>query len=338
MKNYFHSQIKPFSHLLQKANPSFIEDAYARQYLEQLLLAREYFLRIYSDCLQKAFPRMAGDEALIDFGCGNGLLALFAKFCGIKKVYAVDRNTAFLDAAKQLSAQVSVNIDDWINSNEETIVNYFPPAKPNALIATDVIEHIYNPDKFLSSLRQWSGSMKMIFTTSAVNENPFIRMKLKQSHKIAEWKINNPVHSALPEFAGLSYLEARKKMIEKKYPALPAEKVLQFARQTRGLMRQDIFNVIDGKIHYLPSHPTNTCDPLTGSWAERLLPLKTYLEIFNRHHCRMYVSKGYYNEFRMGVGGAACFLINRIIPLSGFLLVPFLFFEVIPGGGNIREP
>jgi hypothetical protein len=45
------------------------------------------------------------------------------------------------------------------------------------------------------------------------------------------------------------------------------------AKKTRGLMKDDIEKLVEeyiasGKITYQPDHPTNTCDPYTGNWAD----------------------------------------------------------------------
>jgi DNA phosphorothioation-dependent restriction protein DptG len=45
----------------------------------------------------------------------------------------------------------------------------------------------------------------------------------------------------------------------------------------------------------------NTCDPNTGNWTERILPLKKYQEILNRQKYQVRIKNGFYNSDRKNI-------------------------------------
>ena len=80
------------------------------------------------------------------------------------------------------------------------------------------------------------------------------------------------------------FLTIRERMIAKKWTNLEKEQVQLLARNTRGLYGDAIFESAKHQLttkQFQPAitHPTNTCDPLTGNWAEHSIDL-TYLRSF----------------------------------------------------------
>src|SRR6476660_5451299 len=154
--NQFDKFIPAFSQQLQLALPHQLEDLYPRKYLEHLLSHRNYYLGIYSQLLNKLFNSgMATPNAavLVDFGAGNGLLGLFAKFCGVRTVYINDRDPHFLNASKILAAQLGITIDGFIEGDIESVASFPFTTPPGIIAGTDVIEHIYDLDIFFETIR-----------------------------------------------------------------------------------------------------------------------------------------------------------------------------------------
>src|SRR6185437_12284693 len=88
------SHVEVFSRLLSKVN---IDEAglgdYQLTYLKHLFSHKNYYLRIYSQVLNEVLDKSQKQKAdifLVDYGAGNGLLGLFAKYCGFGKVVQVD--------------------------------------------------------------------------------------------------------------------------------------------------------------------------------------------------------------------------------------------------------
>lgn len=73
-----------------------------------------------------------------------------------------------------------------------------------------------------------------------------------------------------------SFQDIRKEIINNYDPALDSEIIEKIAKLIRGLMKHDTEKCVDEynknrRILYKPDHPTNTCDPFTGNWAEHLM-------------------------------------------------------------------
>src|SRR3954471_10996003 len=108
----FRQNIPQFEKLLDNVNvESSSSELYCRKYLGHLLQHKRYYLTIYADVLEKLIShsnQKAADILLIDFGAGNGLLGIFAKFCGFKKLFINDIDEKFITAARNLALQINV--------------------------------------------------------------------------------------------------------------------------------------------------------------------------------------------------------------------------------------
>lgn len=337
----FKNYIPDFIQLLQKVNTNAISNnAYAQEYLQILLNHKLHYLRIYATVLEKAFAARNNTQvALLDFGTGNGLLALFAKFCGIEKVYASDINQDFLEAAQAFSKQLNLPIEGWILGNEKSLATYFNNQSLDIVIGTDVIEHVYNLDELFNTFNQINKSIITVFTTASVAENPIKSRQLKKLQLRDELEDSNAFQATNDnKYAGMSFLEIRKKIINAIAPNLEETLLLQLAQKTRGLNKTDIeqaiINYLNNKIEpLLINHPTNTCDPITGSWTERLLTLKEYEEIHLRHDKTLLVHNGFYNSSEKGVKSLLASVFNTIIKLLGsvgIMISPFIILEGLP--------
>ena len=96
----------------------------------------------------------------------------------------------------------------------------------------------------------------------------------------------------------------------------------------KGLTYPDIQKAIEKKSLPSPEDPYNTCDPATGNWAERILPIQTYEDLLAPYQFKLKVEKGFYNADRNNpVLSLICKGINALIRNSGsfgFLLAPFI--------------
>lgn len=114
----------------------------------------------------------------------------------------------------------------------------------------------------------------------------------------------------------------------KTLPGFLPKEVETWARQTRGLTYPDIQKAIEEKSLPIPEDPYNTCDPATGNWTERILPIQTYEDLLAPYRFKLKVEKGFYNADRSNrVLSLICKSINALIRNSGsfgFLLAPFI--------------
>ncbi len=333
----FKANIPAFSKRLSNIDAASITaDAYAQQYLNILLKYKTYYLNIYATVLDAAFAdiqKPIDEVSMLDFGCGNGLLALFAKFSGIGFVAASDMNVPFLLSAQQLSKEFDLPLDQWVIGNENTLPQAFQSHKLDIVIGTDVIEHIYNLDHFFTIISQLNNNMVTVFTTASVAENPIKSKQLQSLQRKDELSQSNAMHSNYQnEFVGLSFLNIRKKLIQQKYKQLDNDTIDWLASATRGLQENDIYITVDDFIRNktLPipiQHPTNTCDPITGSWTERLLSQKEYKTLYRNYDFKLKIFYGYINEFESGFKSWVAKQLNLLLYLFGNhakILSPFM--------------
>ena len=339
----FQQYIQPFGDRLNGVKIDQLQlEEYPAKYLHQLIHHKAYYLHMYAAVLNKAVEEVEcriEELVLIDYGCGNGLLGLFAKYCGCKQVYLNDTNSSFLAAAEKLWNEMAVEVDGLIEGDISEVEMFLNnKSKPHAIIGTDVIEHIYNLNIFFTTIARINPEMVTVFTTASVTDNYFkskqlIRLQYKDEHVGS-----NALHAgANNKFAGLPFKKIREQLIKSYAPSLPDEKVLNLSIATRGLNKQDIFKTTDefknsGKMPAPPGHSTNTCDPITGSWTERLLTIDEYQLLYNQAGFSLKVYNGFYNQWQGGVKSYILKFANKFIGLlhnRARFIAPFI---ILVGG------
>jgi 2-polyprenyl-3-methyl-5-hydroxy-6-metoxy-1,4-benzoquinol methylase len=323
-KQHIHS----FLQKLESVNANSLSlTGYPLQYLHLLLKQKAYFVRMYADVLEKALTnadRPLHRIVFMDYGAGNGLLGLFAKYCGCRKVYINDISPFFLEAAKTLANHLQIKPDGWIEGDWKACEKYFTENEsPDMVAGTDVIEHIYNLDELFAGMKKINPNMVSVFTTASNTSNPLKNRSLKK----LQWRdenIESNADHAVPgdDYAGLPFVETRRRMITKKFPQLKDEIIIQLAKATRGLHREDIFPAVEkynstGEFPKEPHHQSNTCDPVTGSWTERLLTIEEYKMIYTKAGFSLLVYNGFYNSWQQGIKRIPLSFANAIIKLLG---------------------
>jgi hypothetical protein len=316
------SQVAEFSKILSKAN---IAEAglgdYQLTYLKHLFFHKNYYLRIYVQVLNEVLSKSdkaKKDIFLVDYGAGNGLLGLFAKYCGFGKVVQVDTSIGFHESQKILSEKLNIQIAAHLLGDFEALKNYTQEA-PDALIGTDVIEHVYDLDPFFSTLHELNANMTIIFTTASNDRNPWKKkrlMRVQRKDELEGYDAENGNESLLP------FRQVRENIIKNKLPQLQQKDLDSLVTNTRGMRQDDIIKACE---HYnttkiippLPAHPTNTCDPLSGSWTERFLSFDEYKNIFNSYGYALSIRNGFYNQYQGGLKGTILFFLNRLVKIPG---------------------
>lgn len=307
-------------------------EVYCKKYLSYLLKHKKYYLAIYADVLNKLMgqsSQIKEDIVLIDFGAGNGLLGIFAKYCGFHKVFLADINEKFLQSSKQLSAQMEVYIDGYIQGGINEVQAYFTHETPTAIIGTDVIEHIYSLEDFFMTLKEINQSMVSVFTTASNPANYFKVRELKKIQVKDEWEGGTPDdHDLFGEYPLEPFIKIREQIIRNYTERITDVDVLKLAKATRGMNEQDIKKSTDQfcitGIFPVPPPGTNTCNPLNGSWTEKILSLDSYLLLYNTagFTCKFYA--GLYNEFESGLKKIVKKILNAVILLSGIKISPYI--------------
>jgi 2-polyprenyl-3-methyl-5-hydroxy-6-metoxy-1,4-benzoquinol methylase len=309
-----------------------IED-YCKRYLEHLLLHQGYYLTIYAHVLDEAMKHMKqlpSQVNLVDFGAGNGLLGMFAKFCGFQKVFLCDVDADFIKAAEVLSKSTNIIIDGFITGDLETLQHVLQNEKVDVMAGTDVIEHIYNLDDFFAGVKSMNENMVTVFTTASNPQN-FIKVKKLKKLQVSDETVGgDPADFVL---AGAEKHEAfalmREKIIVAAFPAMAIGTAKQLAILTRGLKENDIVAAVRQYLHskqlpVIQAIGTNTCHPITGSWTERILPIAAYKNIYEKQGFVLQVHNGFYNAYSRGARKYFNFFMNFLVRLTGKIAAPFI--------------
>ena len=308
-------------------------DPFRKKYLNHLLQHKKYYLKIYASALELLLKNAGKNKEkiiLIDYGAGNGLLGLFAKFCGFHKVYLNDISKSFTDAGEELSIALDIPLDGIITGDITAVANYFKMEKPTAIVGTDVIEHIYDLHSFFKEISNINSNMVSVFTTASNPDNKFKLRKLKQLQVKDEYQGGRPDdYFSFGEEPVAPFIKTREQMIRKNFSTLADSDVLQLSSLTRGLIERDIISTVQKFIDHkiLPialPHPTNTCDPVSGSWTERILTLEEYKEIYLDSGFNLKICNGFYNEYSGISKRLLLKAANLFIKISGSLIAPFI--------------
>jgi len=325
--------INAFEEKLAMVKPAAVSpEPYCCRYLEHLLSHKRYYLHIYADVLQKLAEttgKSVSQTILIDYGCGNGLLGLFASYCGFKKIIFADVDEKFVEASGQLANQLGLNGGIFLAGDMNEIFARLQKEKPDAIAGTDVIEHIYDLRHFILELEKLNPRIVSVFTTASNPLNPVKRNALRKIQIRDELNGGSPGDHAL---FGAEYLEPflkmRERIIREIAGNIPDTEIVKLSAATRGLKRDDIERAVatyglTGQMP-VPAAGTNTCNPINGSWSEQVIPLQAYHHLFRDagFTCKIYA--GFYNVFE---GGATVFvkkLLNAFTAVFGKIFSPYI--------------
>ncbi len=219
------------------------------------------------------------DMALVDYGGGSGLLSLLAKECRLGTVIYSDIYDVSCRDAEIIAQNLDAKADHYVCGDIEEVSAFL---KANALgcdvfVSCDVIEHVYNLEDFFEALHGLAdGRFSLALTTHANPLNPVISRILMRKQREAELQDRENKAGHKQRDSLKSYLRIRTEMIQNhSNGALGPEEIEQLAGATRGLIEADLKRAVDDylrtkRLPALLRHPTNTCDPYTGNWADRL--------------------------------------------------------------------
>lgn len=297
---------------------------YNKEYIGRLKPALPFFLAIYANCLKEGLSRTEKDineVILVDYGGGSGFLSMLAKEIGIGKVIYIDLNEKSVEAVELIQNETGIGPDIILHGESAKLAAWCSEnnIKPDLLLATDVIEHIYDLSVFFKEVIGINNQMDLIFTTASTPYNPHVKNRLHRYMRGCETgKLEKP-----------NYYTKRVNYIKKAFPKFSRKNVRKWAVLTRGLIYSDIHKAISQNEHPLLLDAYNTCDPETGNWTERILPMRDYRELVATYHYTVEVKKGFYNTQRPKLWKKTLSLLaNQLIKHSGkvgLVFAPFIF-------------
>ena len=270
----------------------------------------------------------------LDHGGGHGLMSLLAVEAGFRSVVYNDIYEASCTDAALVGTALGLKADHYICGEIDEVIRYRKEHEfsINCVASYDVIEHVYDISTFFSRLRLLSDGCLSIFFASAANErNPFIGRKMRALHENFE-KYDRPFRfGRKPTDTVKALVVLRKELIQQAHPDLSDDEVTTLAKLTRGQTLDRILSSVDfyKNTGVWPSgiiHPTNTCDPHTGNWFERLMDPDDLIFLLSEFGLYGNVVCGFYNRpksiVRSFVKSGLNFLI-RLLGKRGLILAPY---------------
>jgi Methyltransferase domain len=327
-----------FVKIIKKVNVEQIDiPLYQKVYLKHLIKNIEYYVSIFDKIIKNSLilsKKDKGNVVLIDYGCGNGLLGMYAKYCGVKNVILMDFTLASLQAAKSLSNITNIAIDDFVHGEIDSLPKFWIDKKVDIILGTDVIEHIYDLNIFFSKISKINVDMITCFTTGSNPSNLFKVNKLRKAQIKDEFRGGNNDDILLyGAEACKPFYEVRKNIIEQNFKNILPTEIIDLVVRTRGKKKSDIIEETKKYLSTKIQPPIlldkyNTCDPITGSWTERILKITEYKKIYAKSGFKLEVKNGYYNAINNTIiKNLLLTTINFFIKTSAFtgkFLAPFI--------------
>lgn len=336
------SEIRNFAALLRAKGPEVLTPGtYPHRYLQHITHHALYYSHVYAQLLNLLLAsarRSRKELSLLDYGAGNGLLGLLACYTGFGTVYLNDQDSVFLSSARQLAAAFGLHPAGCIEGGAGQVLSFFSGRRPPDLLAgSDVIEHIYDLPGFIHALHPLNPQLLCALSTACNPFNPLLQRRFRNIQLRDEWEGGTPdIH---PLFAGAPiepFRVIRARIIrETAQGRLTEQEVEKLVQATRGLIQADIVQAVRQYLHTgtlppTPLHPTNTCDPLTGSWSERMLSVDEYRVLFRQSGFSLSIHDGFYNQYDKGTTCLLRWMANRFIPFSGHRMAPYIVLMAEP--------
>ncbi|MEZ6097921.1 MAG: hypothetical protein R3E01_03010 [Pirellulaceae bacterium] len=278
---------------------------YNQRYLQEKLVKPEYEFSILHLMLTSTLHRCNKDRkelTFVDFGAGSGIACFAAKALGIGSVVYSDIYDVSAKDASLLGEQTGYPADHYVVGDLPVLAQYLRKHRltSDAFISHDVIEHVYDMQDMFQQLSQMMTLGNTLWLSSAANPlRPRTRRTLAALANRYEHTDRSPQWGDKQRDANKAYLSIRREMIRDMLPTLPPEQLETLARHTRGLRQDDIQVAVDrfrdtGEMPAVPEHPTNTCDPWTGNWAERLMDPYQLVHKLSEFGFDMHVLPGYW--------------------------------------------
>lgn len=302
---------------------------YTKKYMHGYVRNIRGVLQIYTYLLYLAMKSRdkfdVGGSVFVDYGGGTGIMSLLAREMGFGTVLYVDIYEVSCRDAELIAGVIGAKADRYVCGDIDALCDYVSDSGVvvDILVSYDVIEHIYDIESFFSKIGLLNtGGLVAVCASSANAHNPFIRRRRMRSHRKTERQDRLHEWGHKERDSLRSYLDIRREIISGLVPDLPIDILERMARNTRGLNKDDIEQCVRqyveaGDFTYRPDHPTNTCDPYTGNWNERLMHFSYLKGVMERNDFAFSCVCGYYGYSLSALRRACKFIFNALITLLG---------------------
>lgn len=286
---------------------------------------------------------------IIDHGAGIGFFSMLVKRCGLHCI-SHDIAPDYIEGIKKLGHALNALPDHFVTGDTEALIEYCAHYKLqiSALVSRNVIEHV--PD-YLKLFRQLaslpSGQVNLVFSTSANTHHPMVRRLHHKIHARYEKEGSNTDMDNPELNASNCGMRIREQIIQERHPQMSEDVVRRLAENNRGFTREEIFVRVEQFLHSgtLPpvhKHPTNTCDPLSGAWVERLVDARDYRHAAREAGFSFQLLNGFYNTHYsrvwMNLVAHGLNLLLRLLPHGTVWLSPTLVMKLSRSGNMQASP
>lgn len=259
---------------------------YNLDYLEKMKPNFFYYLQMFDFTISHLLNGEKPNQRwIVDFGGGHGILSLYLKSKGFNVIYC-DYNPTSVETAKKLSQSVGYDIDFFVQGSAKELADIIQTNQLDVqfVISTDTIEHVSDLDEMMHELRRINKQLKIVFTTAS---NPKNHYKVRRLRKVMQ---NDENQNILP---------LRRAYIAENFSDLDDTLVDQLAVNSRGLK----YDQLDEFVHYFLKHQRmqkvdvdkfNCCEPVFGTWTERVLPLSDYNKLGDKNQFDLVISNMFY--------------------------------------------
>lgn len=278
----------------KKAKTTDLElDEYNFNYLNKYIDKIEY--NTYLACNLVEGLEINNFSSIFDIGGGIGFNAAFFSFIGVENVMYFDVDPISTKDAKNINDALKFKNIEYYTDSIEGLIKF---DLSNSLVCSrDVIEHIYDLPAFFEITKPAKLNRH---NTAAVLNSTFRKNEFKAIHHKAEFLGQN-TEVIKKRDSKKAYFKTRSEIISTYLPEKTEKEVTKLASETRGLAKREIHTyVLEGVLpeHHLQVLHDNTCDPLTGNWAERTLSFANYQTLAGDINLKFRLLK--YNTFNGG--------------------------------------
>ena len=216
-------------------------NSYCGTLIDPVKASRQYHYRKY--LLNLAGVQPGADKAVLDAGCGFGPNCIFFYLYGFGKIIGLDIYEPMIQTMKQYLP--GIGLEKTIvpmTGDVDKLSSYFPPNSFDLIFSNEAISHYHDVDAFIrESYKVLKPGGVIIVSDTNNGANPRIR---KMNQRIWDVFENGPPGQVFTHTVKEPYIEKRKRIIHEAYPDLEEEKVVEIARGTFLMTRQQILDVV----------------------------------------------------------------------------------------------
>jgi 2-polyprenyl-3-methyl-5-hydroxy-6-metoxy-1,4-benzoquinol methylase len=314
---------------------------YSKKYFKDYQRKLKYSLQACSFILMHALHKSgkAIEQAtIVDYGAGTGVLAMLAKEVGFGKVIYNDIYDVSCKDAETIAIKALAQANDYVCGDINALQIFFKTNNQHCdiIVSRNVLEHIYSLENYFKELSNFQNQeLTLFFATTANIKNPLTVWYTQRIQRMLEFK-GMTTKWGKERDSLKPYLQSRQEIIKAHFSGLSQNHIEILSTETRGLIKEDIINftkdfINSGTLKKSLINGCNTCDPYTGNWAEHLVSLENYNELFIKNGFSFSVVNGFYNtNYNKKWLNLITPIVNVFIKIAGrngIYLAPFIGLE-----------